>query len=58
MIEYQRDSMRNEFYETLEDREIKLEKRIEDLEKVITYQKRQIRKLFNIIQPIKQEKES
>ena len=50
--------MRNEFYETLEDREIKLEKRIEELEKVITYQKKQIRKLFNIIQPIKQDKES
>ena len=38
MIEYQQDSMRNEFYETLEDREIKLDKRIEELEKVITYQ--------------------
>ena len=35
-----------------------LEERVEVLEKVITYQKKQIRKLFNIIQPIKQDKES
>lgn len=53
-----KDSMRKEFYETLEDREIKLEKRIEELEKVISYQKKQIRKLFNIIKPIKQQKET
>jgi len=42
------DSMRNEFYETLEDREVKLEKKIEDLEKEINIHKAQIRKLFNI----------
>ena len=47
MIEYE-DSMRNEFYETLDDREVKLEKKIEELEKEIKVHKAQIRKLFNI----------